>query len=142
MPKRRPSPTSTAAADQHGAVDRVGERADLDVAEQAVGLGDEVGLHAPDQLDDVLDDEEEGVGDEDQHHLVAAVAEAQQAALDERAHHQADQQRRQDQHGVAAHGRVAGAQPGAGERGRGVGAQRVQAAVRHVEDAHHAVDRW
>jgi hypothetical protein len=72
--------------DQHAMTTRVmgacRQVADVDVAEQSVRLERRVRLDAPDQLDDVFEDQEDRIRDEDQHDLVLAVHEAQQPALD------------------------------------------------------------
>jgi hypothetical protein len=59
--------------DQREVVADPGLHADVQVAEQAVRLGDEVRVRAPDELGDVLEDQEHRVGDEDEQDLVAAV---------------------------------------------------------------------
>jgi len=93
------------------------------------------------QLDDVFQDEEQGVGDEQDHHLVFGVHEAQDAALDQRPDHDGDQDRGSEQNNVGQHRRHAIRQERAGNRCRRIRAERIEAAVRHIDDLHDAVDQ-
>src|SRR5205823_2695565 len=98
---------------------------DLEAAEQPVRFRDEVRIYAPDQLDDVLEDEEERVRDQDQHDLVATVAEAEDAALDERPGDEPHGDRCRDEQGVAGERSMPRRKPPTGERRGRVRAERV-----------------
>jgi hypothetical protein len=108
---------------------------------QCVRLGQQQRVHAPHQLDHVLHDQEDGIGDQHQHHLVLAVHPLQQATLDQGTDQAADKDGRKQQHGEAARSRQPATEPCAGKRAGRIGAQRIEAAVGHVEDAHDAIDQ-
>ena len=138
----RPQADDERQRDQDQVVGRIRQPGDLEAAEQRVRLGDEVRIHAPDQLDHVLEDQEQRVGDEQDHHLVLRVHEAQDAALDERRERRRDQDRRDR----PAPRRTASADsPRASQapvsEAAGIRAERVEAAVGDVDDLHHAVDQ-
>ncbi len=117
------------------------EVADIDIAEQVARLIGHVGLHAEDQLGHVLEDQEDGIGDQHHDHLVAPVHPFEQAALDDDSEHQADGDGGKQQQRVGAVFRIAAAQVFADRPGGGEGAKRVKAAMRDVEDVHHPVDQ-
>jgi hypothetical protein len=122
-------------------VGRIRHAGGLEAAEKRVRLGDEVGVHAPDQLDHVLEDQEQRVGREQDHYLVLRIHEAQDHALDRDREGRRYDDRRDDQHHVREHGREAAREPRCSERGRRVRADGGEAAVGDVDDLHHAVDQ-
>ena len=68
---------------QHQIVADIVETGECDIAEQLVGLRRVDGVHAPDQLGNVLEDEEHRVGYQQQNHFVAAVEHLQQTAFEQ-----------------------------------------------------------
>ena len=98
---------------------------------------------AEQQLHDVLEDHQQAEGDEQDVFLRPAIERAQQRRLDHRAH--APRWRRRRSAAAAAGRRAPGccrrvAERAADHPGRDVGAERVERAVRQVDDAHDAVD--
>ena len=134
-------PMTIASASRPKIVDGEPDAADRDAAEQRVGLVGEIRIDAPDQLDQILEHEKRRIGDEHQHDLVAPVHRPQQPALDQKADDRSDRDAGRDQQQEAAGGRIIAGEIGADRRRRGVGAERIEAAVRDVEDLHHAVDQ-
>ena len=102
-PSQTPRPQTIGEADQREVVADIEQAADLDIAEEVARLEDVIGVDAEDHLGGVLEDEEDGVGDEQDQHFVAAVEQPQQAALDQR---RDDDGHRQsgDEHGDQAEG--------------------------------------
>src|SRR5262249_57780706 len=71
------------------------ETPDRHIAANRQRLIERVGARTPQQLDDILENQERRVGDENDHDLVAAIDHAQQAALDDEAKHEPDHHRDQ-----------------------------------------------
>ena len=111
------------------------------LSEQTVGLVGKVGIDTPNQLDGVFQDEQQGIGDDHHQDLVAAMEEAQQTLFDGQAdddanHQGTGRQQQQTPVGVAL---LAGKIP-AHQRGGRVGTDGIEAAMRHVQHAHDAVN--
>ena len=120
-------------------VDGKGDAADRYAAEQLIGLIGEIGIDAPDELDQILEHEERGIGDEHQHDLVAPVHRPEQTALDQQPHAAAHCDAGKDEQQEAAGCWIVSREIGAHSGGGRVGAERVEAAVRNVENFHDAV---
>jgi hypothetical protein len=143
-PVERPpgdDPDDDRQGQQEKIIDGKADAADRDAAEQRVGLVGKIRIHAPDQLDQVLEHEKSRIGDEHQHDLVATVHRPQQPALDQKADNRSDRDAGRNQQQEAAGGGIIAGEVSADRRRRGVGAERIEAAVRDVEDLHHAVDQ-
>ena len=78
-------PDNNRQGQQAKIVDGEADPADRDAAEQCVGLVSEIRIDAPDELDQILEHQERGVGDKHEHDLVAPIHRTQQTALDQEA---------------------------------------------------------
>lgn len=101
----------------------------------------EIGLHAPDQALHVFEDHEDGEGHEQLERVVFAVDPLQDETLDGAAEDEGDQSSGDELQGEGEPGRVAGGENGPAQGGRDIGTDRVEGAMRHIQDAQHAEDQ-
>jgi hypothetical protein len=127
-------------------INRVSHAGEAERAQHRVGHVGQVGVDAPDQLHHVLENEEQCERQDQRDDLAPIGHPTDECAFKERPDSDADEDAAEQQHQVAqgwrkdtrttrATGPQSKHQPRAG-----VGAQSVQTAMRHVQDAHDAVD--
>ena len=69
-----------------GVEQRIGFAAEIEITQEAIGLGHGVRIHAPHQLDPVFQDHEQGVGHQQQHDRVLPVEAPQQQPFGQATH--------------------------------------------------------
>ena len=126
---------------QHHVVVGQDQAAQLCAAGRNHRLKRAVGLRAPDQHDDVFEDQERGISDEHDDHFVPAIDQPQQPALKNDAHDQADQHRENDHEQEAKRRRPVAIRIDTDRRRRTICAESVERAMRDVQYFHDAEDQ-
>jgi hypothetical protein len=124
--------------DHEDVVAGIGRAEDRDAAERVRQRAGREGIRSPDEAEEILQDQEQAERDEELVLLRPAVERPQHRRLEDGAR-QGGCPRAHQEHEKEGGGRQpAREQPHA--PGRDVGAERVEVAVRHVDDAHDPVD--
>ncbi len=125
---------------EQGLIGGVADAEQFHIAQQRQRFRHEIGLHAPHEALHILQDHEDGEGDEDLEHLLLVVDPLEQQLLHEPAQHRAHEDGGDEQDREGEPGIVAGLGEEQAAAHRHIGAQGVEAAMGDVQHAEHAED--